>query len=321
MSLRRRIVKAWVLDEVGSALRLTDLEVPRPAQGQVLVKVRGAGICHSDLGYIYGVLPFQVPLPVVLGHEVSGEVVECGESVAGVRPGDAVVSAVCHTDAPGITRNGGYAEYTLMTADKVVPIPSGVDFAKAAAATDAGVTSYTAVVIHGKVGVGDRVGIVGLGGLGLTGARIAVVTGASVIGVEPNKDVWPIALESGVSQVVSDIEELAGQNLDVIVDFAGFGTTTAGAVRAVKPEGTVVLVGLGVAETTLNSLDLISRNIAVRGSTPSGVPEHLQALLAMVAAGDLDIATTEIGFGDIPESLDRLARGEVKGRVVALIDS
>lgn len=142
-----------------------------------------------------------------------------------------------------------------------------------------------------------------------------------MIGVEPNKDVWPIALESGVSQVVSDIEELAGQNLDVIVDFAGFGTTTAGAVRAVKPEGTVVLVGLGVAETTLNSLDLISRNIAVRGSTPSGVPEHLQALLAMVAAGDLDIATTEIGFGDIPESLDRLARGEVKGRVVALIDS
>lgn len=314
-------MKAWLLDEIHGALRQADIARPQPGPDEVLVKVRGAGICHSDLGYIHGVLPFQLPLPVVLGHEVSGEVVACGENVLDLQPGEAVVSAVSSTDAPGITRNGGYAEYTLVTAEKVVKIPAGVDWAKAAAATDAGVTSYTAVVVHGNVEAGDRVGIVGLGGLGLIGARIAVISEATVIGVEPNKEVWPIAQEMGVTRVVSDVAELAGEDLDVVIDFAGFGTTTEGAVRAVKPHGTVVLVGLGVVEFNLNSLDLISRNIAVRGSTPAGNPLHLAALLDLIASGELDITTTEIDFEDIPQSLERLARGEVKGRVVAVLDS
>lgn len=142
--------------------------------------------------------------------------------------GDAVVSTGTASDFPGVSRDGAYAEYTVLTAEKLVRLPEGMDWVQAAAATDAGVTSYSGVVVHGGVSAGDRVAVVGLGGLGMTGARIAVVQWATVYGVEPRREVWDSALANGVAEVYADVEELAGMDFDVVVDFAGFGTTTTG---------------------------------------------------------------------------------------------
>lgn len=311
-------MKAWLLDEPRTPLRLADVPIPEPGPGQILVKVRGAGICHSDVAYVEGHFPFQVPFPVVLGHEVSGEVVALGEGVTGFSEGERVASAPSATDAPGISRDGGYAEYTLLTAAKTVTFPDTVSWAQAGAATDAGLTSYAGVVEHGGASTGDRIAIVGLGGLGMTGARIGVLAGATVYGVEPREDVWPIAAKHGVRQVVADVAEYAGQDFDAVIDFAGFDSTVTGSIRAVKPGGTVVIVGLGGSSVTLSPMDLVSRNVGLRGSTPSGNPDHLTAMLGWIAAGDLHIETTEIGFEDIPEGIARLARGEVKGRLVAI---
>lgn len=311
-------MKAWLLDEPRTPLRQADVPTPEPGPGQILVKVHGAGLCHSDVAYYEGAFPFQVPLPVILGHEVSGEVVALGDGVTGFAVGDRVASAPSATDAPGISRDGGYAEYTLLTASKTITFSDKVAWAQASAATDAGLTSYSGVVEHGGAKSGDRIAVVGLGGLGLTGARIAVLSGATVYGVEPREDVWPIATRNGVSQVVADVAEYAGQDFDAVIDFAGFDSTITGSVRAVKPGGTVVVVGLGGDAVTLNPMELVSRNVGLRGSTPSGNPEHLRALLDWVASGDLHLEVTEIGFADIPDGLARLARGEVKGRLVAV---
>ena len=310
-------MKAWQIDQVGAELTQREVPAPTAGPGEVVVSVRASGLCHSDVGYMLGAIPFAVPLPVTLGHEASGIITEVGPDVTGFAVGDAVASAISPHDAPGVTRDGAYAEQIIVTADKLVQLPAGMDWGQAAAATDAGVTSYTGVIVHGGIKAGDRVGIVGLGGLGMTGARIAVITGATVYGVEPKTSSHQTALDNGVTEVFTDVEQLAGMDLDVVVDFAGFGSTTAGAIRAVKPGGVVVLVGLGVPTWEFNSIDLVSRFVQLRGSTPAGDPAHLQAVIDMMAAGDLTVTAAEIGFDDIADGLERLHRGEVTGRLVA----
>lgn len=266
-------------------------------------------------------IPIIVDLPIVLGHEVSGVVEAVGEGVTDFKVGDEVAQAVKASDAPGVSRDGGFGEYVIGNVDMLVHKPSNVEWSQASAATDAGVTSYSGVVVHGGVRKGMRVGILGLGGLGMTGARIAVVQGAEVIGIEPREEVWDAAKERGVSRVVKDVSELAGEDLDVIVDFAGFGETTVKAIDAVKFGGTVVLVGMGTLEFNFPTFDFITRAINLQGSTTIGRREDLENVLKMIADGDLHIESSDIAFDDIPNGMDRLAKGQVQGRLVARYDS
>ena len=150
--------------------------------------------------------------------------------------------------------------------------------------------------MHGGVQEGMRVGILGLGGLGMTGARIAVVKGAEVIGIEPREAVWDAAKERGVSRVVK-------------------------AMDAVKFGGKVVLVGMGTLEFNFPSFDFITRAITLQGSTTLGRKEDLESVLQMIADGDLRIESSDITFDDIPEGIDRLAKGNVTGRLVARYDA
>ena len=314
-------MRAWVMDATHQDLRLEeDRQKPTPGPGEVLIKVVAAGLCHSDVGYVEGVIPIIVDLPIVLGHEVSGIVEAVGEGVTAFQVGDEVAQAVKASDAPGVSRDGGFGEYVIGNVDMLVHKPSTVEWSQASAATDAGVTSYSGVVVHGGITTGMRVGILGLGGLGMTGARIAVVQGAEVIGIEPREDVWEIAKERGVSRVVKDVTELAGEDLDVIVDFAGFGDTTVKAIDAVKFGGKIVLVGMGKLEFNFPTFDFITRAITLQGSTTIGRRQDLESVLTMIADGDLHIESTDIDFDDIPNGIDRLAAGGVTGRLVARYD-
>ncbi len=157
-----------------------------------------------------------------------------------------------------------------------------------------------------------------LGGLGLTGARIAVVAGARVYAAEPNLEVWPLAAERGVAELVEDVRQLAAFDLDVIIDFAGFGTTTAGAISAVRPGGRVVVVGLGRNEATISTAELVYKSVTLRGSR-GGPPGALESVLALMANGDLTIHATRIGFDEIPDAIERLNSGHVVGRIAAVM--
>jgi propanol-preferring alcohol dehydrogenase len=103
----------------------------------------------------------------------------------------------------------------------------------------------------GGVKAGDKVGIIGLGGLGSPAVQICVGAGAEVYAAEINEKVWDLGKELGATAVAKDIREFADKDLDVIIDYAGFGTTTAGAINTVRPDGKVVQVGLGRPEGTL----------------------------------------------------------------------
>jgi propanol-preferring alcohol dehydrogenase len=198
----------------------------------------------------------------------------------------------------------------------LIRLPDAVSFVQGAAATDAGQTSHRAVVVNGELRPGQRVGVIGLGGLGMTGARIAVLHGAEVYAAEPRREAWPVARAQGVVEVVEDVRQLAGRNLDLVVDFAGFGDTTAGAIDVVRPGGLVVQVGLGRTEATISTAALIGKSVTLRGSG-GGRPSDTAAVLAHMAKGELTIAASAIDFAGIPDGLARLERGGVVGRIVA----
>lgn len=312
-------MKAWLFTAAHEPMQLIERETPQPGPGEVIVAVKAAGLCHSDCGFLDGTLTSLLTnLPMILGHEVAGTIDVVGEGVTDFAPGDRVVVAGPEHFMPGWAVDGGYATHCLAKADGLLRLPDNVSFAQGAAATDAGMTSYGAIMGTGELKPGQRIGIVGLGGLGMTGARIAVLNGAAeVYAAEPRRDAWDVALRNGVKQVFADVLELAPLELDLIVDFAGFGSTTSGAILAVKAGGMVVQVGLGVNEATISTTALTGKAVTLRGSRGGMMPGATAAVIAHMAAGDLEIAASTVGFDEIPEALDRLHHGGVVGRLVA----
>jgi propanol-preferring alcohol dehydrogenase len=315
-------MKAWMFNSVGAPLELVELPDPSPGHGEAVVDVMAAGLCHTDVtfmdGTLQGVLGFT---PIILGHEAAGVVSAVGDGVANVSVGDRVAisamgdgkSGVIGQKNIGVGRHGAYAQKSLSPASELLPITDDVPFDQAAAATDAGMTCYHAVFVRGGLRPGMRVGIIGLGGLGMTAARLAVLGGAEVYAAEINEQVHAAGLERGVKQVVRDVRDLAAFDLQLIVDFAGFGTTTAGAIEVVRDGGRIVQVGLGRPEATISTHMLTLKQLELLGSL-GGTPEDTAEVLKFIAAGDLTIATTAISFDDIPAGLESLERGEAPGR-------
>lgn len=310
-------MKAWTFNGAGQPLELAEVPDPTPQPGEIVIDVKASGLCHSDVSALddpnwrvnFG------DLPVVLGHEPVGVVTEIGKGVTEVQVGDRVGIPSGPPNVNGYFRDGGYAEKTTAIAAEVVKIPDELDFLRAASGTDAGNVAHHAVVTRGRVEAGQKVGIIGIGGLGQVGARIAVLKGAEVYAAEIKEDVWPMARELGVVKCVKDIRELSDIGLDTIIDFAGFGTTTTGAIEAVREYGRVVQVGMGRLVFEINSNPLIIKQIELIGSMGGGV-EDLRGVYEMMASGGLDPKITTTTFDKIDEGLDLLRQGKVQGRMV-----
>lgn len=176
-------MQAWQFTGIHEPLVLTEVDEPKAGPGQVVLEMRAAGLCHSDVGLIEdeGWLSMLAKRPITIGHENAGVVAEVGEGGTDVQVGDRV--GVCPTTpagAPGYSFDGGFAPRMAIDAQALVPLPDEFDFVKGAAATDAGMTSYAAVISQGGVQAGDTVCIIGLGGLGQIGAKVAMLAGAEV---------------------------------------------------------------------------------------------------------------------------------------------
>lgn len=312
-------MKAWQFTNTHEPLVLADVAEPEAGPGEVVIDVAAAGLCHSDVGVLEdpGWLPLIARRPITLGHEVAGVVASLGAGVTGWKVGDRM--GICPTagvGAPGYSRDGGFAARIAFPASALVAIPDGVSFALGAVGTDAGMTSYHAVVAAGGLQAGQKLGIIGLGGLGQIGARVGVPLGAEVYVAEIDERVWPLAEQLGATRVARSIREFEREKLDLIVDFAGFGTTTAEAVESVRREGRVVQVGMGRLEATISTRELILRRATLVGSS-GGTKDDVAGVYALFASGQLAPAVEAIAFEEIADGLDRLARGEVTGRLYA----
>lgn len=311
-------MKAWQFVTENHPLELHEVPDPQPGPGEVVLDVKAAGICHSDVGFLDGTLSALLPhRPITLGHEIAGVISAVGPDAVRFKVGDRV-AIPCDIPTPGTSLDGGFAEKVLTPEKFVIAIPDEVPFDQAAAATDAGMTSYHAAITVGGVKAGDRVGIIGMGGLGSIGVQVCVGVGAEVYVAEINEDVHEAARELGAKGVATDLSAFADKDLNVVLDYAGFGTTTATAIEVVSPDGRVVQVGLGRPEGTINLQRLTLERLTLVGSQ-AGSQQDCEAVLDLIAAGKLSSRITQISFDEIGAGVSRLERGEVTGRLVAVL--
>jgi len=315
--MQRETMSAWQWTGTGRPLSLQEVPVPEPGDDEVLVRVRAAGMCHSDVGEI-DEPSWAVNItrnPITLGHEIAGEVAAAGSRVTGWKSGQRVGVHPLGRTVPGYSRDGGYAGYTIAPAADLVAVPDDVSDELAAVGTDAGMTSYHAVASVAGVRAGMRVGIIGLGGLGQLGAQLAVHLGAEVYGAEVSAEARALAASWGLADILSSAKHLRGLDLDAVVDFAGAGTTTEAAVHAIRVGGDVVMVGLAAEHTTLTTADVIHQKARIHGSS-GGTREDIEAVYRLLADGTLRPALEQLPFDEVPTGIDRLRAGTARGRLV-----
>lgn len=317
-------MRGWLFSGTNKPLELIEKEDPKAIPGQIVIEVKAAGLCHSDVAALQdpGWMPLFPNGPVILGHEFAGVVIEVGEGVENFKVGDRVGANPMNRETKitaGYNYDGGYAEKVRVPADQCVLIPEGVSFEAGAASTDAGITSYRAVFTIGQAKEGTKLGIIGIGGLGQFALQMALIKGCEVVVTDVSPEARALAKELGAHKVYESIEDMKEAECDVIVDFAGFGSTTAQAVEAVKREGTVVIVGMGKLESNINTYEMITKEVKLLGSNGGSV-EDLQGVYDLFATGKMNPQLVTIPFEEIDKGLEKLKNHEVKGRLVAVFE-
>ena len=319
-------MQAYRYETADGIIKQRKMPIPEPTADEVLITVKAAGLCHSDLHILHGGLedlkPYGVRAPLTLGHEVAGIVNKVGSGVASFKPGDRV--SVAQVGYPkeearwdisvGLGVDGGLAEYCIANVRQVVHVPENVALHLAAVATDAVSTAYHAVVTEAEAGPGKNIAILGLGGLGLNGVVAASLRGANVYGFDIDTGKFEAACESGAITCHQSLTDVEDAFFDAIVDFAGVGKTTALAINRIKVGGVVVLVGLGVNEATLPTSLLTMKSIHLRGCMGASLQEYRE-VLEYIGAGKINPVTEQIAFEEVSGGLDRLATGKISGRL------
>ncbi|PWB97122.1 alcohol dehydrogenase catalytic domain-containing protein [Salinibacterium hongtaonis] len=317
-------MKAWQFTGTNKPLEFNEVAEPHAGPGQVVVAVKAAGVCHSDVTALDdpGWMPLFPVLPRTMGHENAGVITEVGPGMDHWKVGDRVGLSPVMSDGDALgygVWDGGFGPLLLATDDNLVRLPDEVSFELGAMATDAGLTAYHAIMAVGGAKAGMKVGVIGLGGLGYIGARVAALSGAEVYGAEINPETRALADEIGLTAVADSIEAFKDKNLELIVDYAGFGTTTSAAIETLTEFGTVVQVGMGRLESTINTYPLIINQLSLKGSK-SGTKQDLEALYELMKSGQLNPPMNIITQAEIPEAIDKLRAGGVVGRFIAVYE-
>ncbi|MCL2652684.1 MAG: zinc-binding dehydrogenase [Propionibacteriaceae bacterium] len=315
-------MQSWRFYGTDKPLVFEEVAEPEAGPGEVVVDVKAAGVCHSDVSALDdpGWMPMFFRIPMTLGHENAGVITQVGEGMDQWKVGDRVGLSPMMADGDAIGYgkwDGGYGPKVRATEDNLVHLPDEVSFELGALATDAGLTAYHALVARGGAQKGMKVGIIGLGGLGYVGARVAVLMGCEVYGAEIAPETQKLADEIGLTDVADSIDKFS--DLDLVVDYAGFGTTTAAALTVLKEFGTLVQVGMGRLESTISTYPLIINQLTIKGSK-SGTKEDLGALYDLMRSGALKPPMNLIKQADVPDALANLRTGGVVGRYIAVYD-
>jgi propanol-preferring alcohol dehydrogenase len=311
-------ILAWRVGEDRSALLLMDAEVPEPAPGWVSVRVHAAGICHSDVAVLDDSRWRRVvrTVPITLGHEIAGVVDQLGDGVDAVWLGKRV--AVWPMAAmTGLATDGGFAARVLVPERALVEIPGSVPFTEAAVATDAGMTSFHALMRRGRITPDMSVLIIGFGGLGHIATQIACQHGSTVHVVEIRRELWGLARNMGVASIADHVASALVGGIDVVVDFVGSPETLAESVEAVGVGGRIIVVGLKGSSVSLDLWGLVSKGASIEGCT-GGSREDIQEVLKLLADHRIRPHVSEIEFAQIGDGVARLRSGSVTGRLVAL---
>ncbi|MGM7678619.1 zinc-binding dehydrogenase [Microbacterium sp. A94] len=282
-------------------LEVIQAPIPHAGRGEIRLRVKYAGMCHTDIHFIDGELAPRMPERVILGHEVAGEVDEVGEGVAGWVNGDRVLLHPVgivdgQTSIVGVHYDGGWAQYVVAPSERALHISPDLAYDQAAIIADAVATPWAAITETAQVRPAESVAVWGLGGLGYHAVQLLRLVGAApVIGIDPSPAARERALRAGADIVLDPnnadfVEQLsAARPLDVAFDFVGHAAVQQQAFDAVGPRGRVVLVGIPDAPVTLNdSATMIRLQKRVLGHYGSE-RRHTEELVSLAAHGRLDL--------------------------------
>lgn len=332
-------MKAAVFRAADQPMHIEDVPTPVPGAGDILVRVAGCGVCHTDLHYLDHGTPTFKPPPIILGHEVSGTVAEAGPGVHAFAAGDrvlipAVLSCghclqcrtgrenICeHSQMLGNHIDGGYAEFVAVPAKDVVPMPADVPLVEGSIIADAVTTPYHAVVRRGKVTPGDWVAVFGCGGVGLSLVQVATAVGARVIAVDVKEAKLDAALRLGAAAIVNagatkkvdkEIRGLSGGGVQVAFEAVGKAATQEQALNSLATGARLVLVGYSPEALPLNSGRVMFRELEVVGSLGCRPVDYPRAI-ELVRQGKvrlLDLVTHRFPLERLGDALDTLRSGD-----------
>jgi len=316
---------------------------PTPRSGEVKLKIKSCGICGSDVHEYYEG-PFLIPAkphpltgrslgPVIMGHEFCGEVVEVGPDVTGVALGDRVVvnpliyCGECHYCKKGLhimclklgtygfAADGAFAEYGVFPARSLVKVPPNVSDEEAAFAEPVAVAVHA--VLRGRMNLGDTVGVVGGGPIGLLVTQVALAAGAKeVFVVEPIKGRREIAEGLGARAVLNPEERDVGREIaaltkglraDVVFDCVGSQGSFDTAVAMSGRRGKVCVVGMSLVPIAVQFFRLWTHEKEIVFS--SGYEDDFEAALALIASGRIrvrDLITDRVGLEGVVEALTKV---------------
>lgn len=331
-------------------LELRDVPIPDIAPDEILLKVAGAGLCHTDVSMLHG--PQRPVQNLTLGHETAGTIAAMGSDVTGWSEGDPVLVClvwacgtcrsclegrdnVCRTSAspigippaPGLGPDGGMAEYMKVAARHVEPLGS-LDPVTAGPLADAGLTPMHAINgARHRLGAGSTALVLGAGGLGHMALQILrATTEARLIAVDINSEKLELARAAGADEVVTSgpdvVEQIRdltdGNGVDAAFDFVGSQATLDAAVGAMATDGALRLVGASDGAVTYPSRPTpggIAWGVDVRRSY-TGTRADQRQVIELAQAGKVSVETTLYSLDDGIAAFADLHDGKVTGRAI-----
>jgi alcohol dehydrogenase, propanol-preferring len=331
-------MKAAVFHGAHRPLVIEERPTPVAGAGEIVVKVAACGLCHTDLHYIdHDVPTFHKP-PLVLGHEASGRIAQMGQGVDGWHEGDRVLIPALLTcgacDAcrrgrenicdrgimPGNHIDGAYAEFVTVPAKDVLPLPDELPLESACLIADAVSTPYHAVVNRGDVRAGQKIVVLGCGGVGVNVVQIAAAVGAEVWAVDQRASRLETAQRFGAAHVIDAttsesvpkaIKRETGGGADVAFEVIGNPATIREAFDSLHRGGRLVIVGYSEREMTLSAAKIMFNEMEVRGSLGCR-PADYPRIINMARRGVIQVdplVTGRFALADINAGLDTLRSG------------
>jgi 2-desacetyl-2-hydroxyethyl bacteriochlorophyllide A dehydrogenase len=331
-------MKSVRLVEIGYPLQIQEVPLPAVGERDVLVRIKAAGICHSDVHYRAGTSPVG-PLPQTLGHEIAGVVEEVGSQAANVKVGDRVcihyllTCGDCYTCSLGSEQfcvqgrmigkhcDGGYAEYIAVPARNAVPLPDEIPFEHGAVLMCSSATTFHALR-KTRLKPGERVALFGAGGLGMSAIQLARAMGAlEIYAIDINEDKLKLAEEYGAISInatkgdpVAEIQRLTGgRGVDVALELVGLPQTMRQVVLSLAVFGRAGLVGLTDKPFEIYPyVELLGKEAEVIGCADH-LRHELPLLLEFARRGALDLSdvvtnTVPLEARAVNEVLDALER-------------
>jgi 2-desacetyl-2-hydroxyethyl bacteriochlorophyllide A dehydrogenase len=348
--VRKAEMKGFVLRGFGEEMALETLPDPAPGPRDIVLRVLSLGLCYTDVKILRGLIPAPyVKLPHTLGHEIAGEIVALGPEVRDLRVGDRGVAyhyvtcgrcELCRTGRENLCRTvrrlgfelpGGLAEFISLPADNFCPFENSLDPGPMAILSDAVATPYHALKELGRVGAGQDVLVVGVGGLGVHGVQLASLMGARVIAADVKPEALDLARRFGAESVIdassgdsgSQLMEITrGRGVDTVMEVVGSPQTLKWSLPCLKRGGRLLLVGYDPCHPF--PLDLLAMHynewaiVAARGTTR----QELQEVITLVSRGRVrPVISKEVPWTRASEALSEVGRGPILGRIVLRVST